>query len=63
MSHPGVQADSTGERRGVAVSFATKEDAIAYIVSLAPHRTSLFDIPVIESGNPAASQSTLSTAS
>ena len=34
MSHAGVQADSTGERRGVAVSFATKEEAIAYIVTL-----------------------------
>jgi hypothetical protein len=42
MSHaPGVQADSTGERRGAAVSFATKEEAIAYIVSLAPRGTSL----------------------
>ena len=56
MSHAlGVQADSTGERRGVAVSFATKEEAIAYIVSLAPHGTSIFDIPVVESGDPAAS--------
>ena len=33
-----------------AVSFATKEEAIAYIVSLAPRRTSLFDIAVVESG-------------
>ena len=39
MSHaPGVQADSTAERRGAAVSFATKEEAIAYIVSHAPAR-------------------------
>jgi hypothetical protein len=60
---PGVQADTTGERRGAAVSFATKEDAIAYIVGLAPHGTSLFDIPVVESVNPAASQSTQSKAS
>jgi hypothetical protein len=43
---PEFQADSTGERPGAAVSFATKEDAIAYIVSLAPRGTSLFDIPV-----------------
>ena len=64
MSHAaGIQADLTGERRGAAVSFATKEDAIAYIVGLAPHGTSLFDIPVVESGDPAASQSTQSTAS
>ena len=33
---PGVQADATDEQRGAAVSFATKEDAIVYIVSLAP---------------------------
>jgi hypothetical protein len=63
MSHAGVQADSTGERRGAAVSFATKEDAIANIVSLAPYGTSLFDIHVVESGDPAASRSTQSTAS
>ena len=63
MSHAGVQANLTGERRGTAVSFATKEEAIAYIVNLAPHGTSLFDIAVVESGNPAASQSTQSTAS
>jgi hypothetical protein len=31
MSHLGVQADSTGERRGMAVTFATKEEAMAYI--------------------------------
>jgi DNA-binding NarL/FixJ family response regulator len=31
-----VQVDSTGERRGAGVSFATKEEAIAYIVSRAP---------------------------
>jgi hypothetical protein len=31
MSHAGVQADSTGGQRGAAVSFATKEEAIAYI--------------------------------
>jgi hypothetical protein len=60
---PEFQADSTGERPGAAVSFATKEDAIAYIVSLAPRGTSLFDIPVIESVHPAASQSTQSAAS
>ncbi len=58
MSHAGVQADLTGERRGAAVSFATKEEAIAYIVSLASH-----DIRVVESGNPAASQSAQSAAS
>ena len=64
MSHAaGIQANSTGERRAAAVSFATKEEAIAYIVSLAPHGTSLFDIPGVESGDPAASQSTQSTAS
>jgi hypothetical protein len=58
MSHAcGVQADSTGERRGAAMSFATKDEAIAYIVSLASR-----DIPVVESGDPAASQATRSTA-
>ena len=31
MSHAEVQADSTGERRGAAVSFAPKEEAIACI--------------------------------
>ena len=51
----GVQADSTGEWGGGAVSFATKEEAIAYIVSLAPRGTSIFDIPMVESGDPAAS--------
>ena len=51
----GVQADSTGEWGGGAVSFATEEEAIAYIVSLAPRGTSIFDIPVVESGDPAAS--------
>ena len=56
MSHAlGVQADSTGEWRGAAVSFATKEEAIAYIVSLAPGGTSIFDISVVESGDRAAS--------
>ena len=60
---PGVQADTIGERRGAAVSFATKEEAIAYIVSLAPRGTSLFDIAMVESGDPAASQSTHSAAS
>jgi hypothetical protein len=50
MSHAGVQADLTGERCGAAVSFATKEEAIAYIVSHAPRGTSLFDIAVVESG-------------
>jgi hypothetical protein len=63
MSHAEVQADSTGERRGAAVSFATKEEAIACIVSLAPRGTHLLDIAVVESGDPAASQSTQSTAS
>jgi hypothetical protein len=64
MSHAeGIQANSTGERRGAAVSFATKEDAIAYIVSLAPRGTSHFDIAVVESVHPAASQSTRSAAS
>ena len=43
MSHAlGAQADSTGEWGGGAVSFATKEEAIAYIVSLAPRGTSIF---------------------
>jgi hypothetical protein len=56
MSHAlGVQADSTGEWGGGAVSFATKEEAIAYIVSLAPRETNIFDVPVVESGDPAAS--------
>ena len=56
MSHAlGVQANSTGEWGGGAVSFATKEEAIAYIVSLAPRGTSIFDIPVVESGDPAPS--------
>jgi hypothetical protein len=41
---PEGQADSTGESRGAAVSFASKQEAIAYIVSLAPRRTSLLDI-------------------
>ena len=50
MSHAEVQADLTGERRGAAVSFATKEEAIAYIASHAPRGTSLFDIAVVESG-------------
>jgi hypothetical protein len=56
MSHAlGVQADYTGEWGGGAVSFATKEEAIAYIVSLAPRGTSIFDVLVVESGDPAAS--------
>lgn len=64
MNHdPGVQADSTGERRGAAVSFATKEEAIAYIVSFALNITSRVDVPGGESGDPAASQSTRSTTS
>ena len=43
MSHAlGAQADSTGEWGGGAVSFATKEEAIAYIVKLAPRGTSIF---------------------
>ena len=50
---PWVEAHSTGEWGG-AVSFATKEEAIAYIVTLAPRGTSLFDIPVVESVDPAA---------
>jgi hypothetical protein len=50
MSHAQVQADLTGEWRGAAVSFATKEEAIAYIVSHAPRGTSLFDGAVVESG-------------
>jgi hypothetical protein len=62
MSHAGVQADLTGERWDAAVSFATKEEAIAYIVSLAPRGISLFDIAVVESGDPVASQSTRSAA-
>ena len=41
---PGVQAELTGELRGAAVSFATKQEAITYIVSLAPRRASLLDI-------------------
>ena len=56
MSHAlGVEANSTGDGGGWAASFATKEEAIAYIVSLAPRGTSLFDDPVVESGDPAAS--------
>jgi hypothetical protein len=56
MSHAlGVQADSTGDWDGEAVSFVTKEEAIAYLVSLAPRGTSIFDIPVVESGDPATS--------
>ncbi len=47
----GVQADSTSERRGAAMSFATQDEAIAYIVSLGSH-----DEAVVESGDPAASQ-------
>ena len=55
MSHAlGVQANSTGEWRGAAVSFATQEEAIAYIVSLA-EGTSIFDISGVESGDRAAS--------
>jgi hypothetical protein len=60
---PEFQSDSTGEWRGAAVSFATQEEAMAYIVSLPPLGTSLFDIPVIESGGSATSQSTQSTPS
>jgi hypothetical protein len=56
MSHA-LQADPTEKRRGAAVSFATKDEAMAYIVSLGSH-----DIPVLESHDPAASQSTQSTA-
>jgi hypothetical protein len=64
MSHAaGIQADSTGERRGAAVSFASKEEAMAYIVNFARHGTRLSDIPGVESGGPATSQSTQSTAS
>ena len=33
---PEVQVDLTGGRRGAGVSFATQEEAIAYIVSRAP---------------------------
>ena len=56
MSHAlGVQADSTGEWGGGAVSFATKADAMAYIVSLTLRGTSIFDVPVVESGDPGAS--------
>jgi hypothetical protein len=45
MSHaPEVQPDSTGKSRRAAVSFATKQEAIAYFVSLALRRTSLLDI-------------------
>ena len=56
MSHAlGVQANSTGECPGGAVSFATKEEAIAYVVSLAPRGTSIFDVRVVEGGDPAAS--------
>ena len=35
--------------------FRHQEEAIAYIVSLAPRGTSFFDIPVVDSGDPAAS--------
>jgi hypothetical protein len=37
------------------VSFATKEEAIACIVSLASRGTGIFDIPVVENSDPAAS--------
>ena len=47
-----VQANSTGEWRGAAASFATEVEAIAYIFSLAPRGTSLLDIRVVESGDP-----------
>jgi hypothetical protein len=47
-----VQVDSTSEWCGTAVSFATKEEAIGYIVSRAPRGTSLLDIRVVESGDP-----------
>jgi hypothetical protein len=60
---PEFQVDSTGEWRGGTACFATEKEAIAYIVSRAPRGTNLFDIPVVESGDPAASQSTQSTAS
>jgi hypothetical protein len=49
---PEVQVDSTGEWRGAAVSFATEEEAINYIVSRASRGTSLLDIRVVESGHP-----------
>jgi hypothetical protein len=58
MSHiGGIQADSTSERRGAAMSFATQDEAIAYIVSLGSH-----DEHVVESGDPATLQATRSTA-
>jgi hypothetical protein len=60
---PEFQSESTGEWRGAAVSFATKEEAIAYIVSRDSPGTSLFDIPLVECVNPAASRSTQSKAS
>jgi DNA integrity scanning protein DisA with diadenylate cyclase activity len=58
MSLARVEADLTGERHSAAMSFATKDEAIAYIVSLASH-----DIRVVESGDPTASQSAQSAAS
>jgi hypothetical protein len=48
---PEFQVDSTGEWRGGAVSFATEEEAVNYIVSRASRGTSLHDIRVVESGD------------
>jgi hypothetical protein len=49
---PEVQVDSTGEWRRAAVSFATEEEAIDYMVSRASRGSSLLDIRVVESCDP-----------
>ena len=49
---PEVQVDSTGGWRRAAVSFATEEEAIDYMVSRASRESSLLDIRVVESGDP-----------
>ena len=51
MSHAaGSKPTRPANGAAAAESFATKEEAIAYIVSHAPRGTSLFDIAVVESG-------------
>ena len=49
---PEVPVGSTSEWRDTAVSFATKEEAIAYMSSRAPRGTSLLDIRVVERNDP-----------
>ena len=60
---PEVQVDSTGGWRRAAVSFATEDEAVDYMVSRASRESSLLDIRVVESGDPAALQSAQSGAS